>query len=51
MFAIIVKGRSGREIELCRVGTNPKAIARAARRKYPKVTIKKIQQEKAPSKC
>jgi hypothetical protein len=42
MFAIIVKELSGNMTELCRVGTNPKAIAKAARRKYSKVTIEKI---------
>jgi hypothetical protein len=42
MYAIIVRELSGNETELCRVGTNPKAIAKAARRKYSKVTIREI---------
>jgi hypothetical protein len=53
MFAIIVRELSGNEIELCRVGTNPKAIAKGARRKYSKVTIRKIhthQEETLPTK-
>jgi hypothetical protein len=32
-FAILVTERSGNTIELCRVGTNPEVIAKAARRK------------------
>jgi hypothetical protein len=36
-FAIIVTEPSGNEVELCRVGSNPEAVAEAARRKTIKV--------------
>jgi hypothetical protein len=36
-FAIIVTELSGNEVELCRVGTNPEAVAKAARAKTYRV--------------
>ena len=32
-FAIVVTERSGNKTELCRVGSNPEAVAEGARRK------------------
>jgi hypothetical protein len=36
-FAILVIGQSGNEVELCRVSTNPKAVAAAAAAKTYRV--------------
>jgi hypothetical protein len=36
-FAIMVTEPSGTEVELCRVGSNPEAVAEAARRKTIRV--------------
>ena len=54
-FAIVVTERSGNKIELCRVGSNPEAVAEGARRKtillgrsrrtplYPKVEVVELK--------
>jgi hypothetical protein len=36
-YAILITHQSGRETELCRVGTNPEAVAEGARRKTYRV--------------
>jgi hypothetical protein len=44
-YAIIVREYArGREFELCRVGTNPKAVVRALKRKrvYSSIVVRKI---------
>jgi hypothetical protein len=58
-YSIIVKEPRGKEVELCRVGSNPEAIAEAARgrsfrigkrtvRRYVSVRIVEIESEKQP---